>query len=185
MSRPAKKSPAKKLSAKETYPQALYPYWRYEYAKKILKKGTSADPFFNVEKFDDKEHLIVARGAWSCMLLNASPYAPGHMLVVPYRQVSQLEDLTPEESEELMDLVVAGKLLLQKELKADGINIGINQGNMDVSGGSVPSHLHWQIVPRWKADNNFMPVIAGTRLLITSQENVWKILSKAYKKLKA
>lgn len=161
--------------------KALRPYWRYEYARIAL--GAHGDPFKNLQRADEKKRMIVARGAFGCLLLNKFPYAPGHLLALPYRAVAGLEDLMDDEREELMDLVVTGKLLLQKVLKVDAVNIGLNQGDGKVSGGSVPTHLHWHIVPRWCGDNSFLPVIADTRILTRSQESVWKALCRALKKI--
>ncbi len=157
---------------------AIHPYWRYEYAAKFNAGKAEKDPFANIKAADPKKRWIVAKGKVSCLMLNAFPYAPGHMMALPYRAVANLEDLTDEEAAELHDFIVIAKLLLQKVLKIDGLNVGLNQGR--VSGGSVPTHLHWQIVPRWMGDHNFMPVIGSTRLLTVSQQAVWKALKKAY-----
>ena len=178
MPRSKKKAP----SASPSYPRLLYPYWRYRYTKKVLENKSPHDPFLDLKKSNDKKRLIVVRGAWGCLFLNTSPYAPGHLLAAPYRAVGEIESLTDDEREELMDLVIVGKILLKKVLNADGFNIGLNQGEGHVSGGSVPTHLHWHIVPRWRGDSNFMPVVGGTRLLILSQQAVWRALVKAYQK---
>lgn len=159
--------------------KALHPYWRYEYAKVGMpQKG---DPFLNLKKQDAKKSLIVIRSKYGALLLNKFPYTAGHLLVVPYRAVEALEELRQEEHLDLLNLIVKAKLLLQQVLKTHGINIGINQGEGAVSGGSVPGHLHWHIVPRWRGDHSFFPVLSGHRVLITSQKNVWKALCKEYR----
>ena len=163
-------------------PGALRPYWRYEYAK--VAGPHRGDPFKGLKKADPKKALIVIKGKLGALVLNKFPYTAGHLLAVAYRAVGALEDLTGEERDELMDLVITGKLLLKKVLKTHGTNIGINQGEGQVSGGSVPNHLHWHIIPRWRGDNSFFPVMTGSRILITSQENVWKALRKEYSRVK-
>ena len=160
--------------------KALHPYWRYRYAS--IANGNHGDVFVGLKNGSTREKLIVKKGRYSCLLLNKFPYAPGHLLAVPYRRVSRLEKLTDEETLELQYLVVYGKLLLEKVLKSDGVNIGLNQGR--VSGGSVPQHLHWHIVPRWNGDHSFMPITGGTRILPRSQQNLWKALMKASKAVK-
>lgn len=160
--------------------ESLKPYWRFSYIA-IAQKGkkTNADPFFNLKTVSDKEGLVVVRGQTGCLVLNKYPYAAGHLMALPYRAVAQLEDLTDEETLELQTLIVTGKLLLKKVLNPDGFNVGLNQGK--IAGGSVPMHLHWHIVPRWVGDVSFFPIInGGTRIMIRSQESVWKALREAY-----
>jgi len=161
--------------------EALYPYWRYEYeAVAGDRKKAGDNPFANLQKKEARDVKIIAKGATACLILNKYPYAPGHMLALPYRAVAKLEDLTDAETLELQHWVVVGKLLLEKVLKVDGANVGLNQGK--IAGGSVPTHLHWHIVPRWEGDHNFMPIIGGTRVLPASQERLRKAFVAAYKK---
>lgn len=167
-----------KKPVSETFPHTLKAYWRYEYA--AAYKGHVGNPFADLKKANPRKRFIVVKGVTACLLLNPFPYSSGHLMAVPYRQVALLEDLTDEETLELQHLIVTGKLLLQKVLKADGVNIGLNQGQ--IAGGSVPMHLHWHIVPRWQGDHNFMPVIGRTRILVQSLQGVWKALCAAYKK---
>lgn len=180
---PAKKKPAKS-PAYETFPTTLKPYWRYEYNNVIRETGgTIGSPFLGLKEAtsarEQKKRRIVVRGTHACLILNIFPYSSGHMLAIPYRQVALIEDLTDEETLELQHLIATAKLLLQKVLKAEAFNIGLNQG--EIAGGSVPTHLHWHIVPRWQGDHNFMPVIGRTRLLGRSLDMVWEALTKAYK----
>jgi ATP adenylyltransferase len=156
---------------------ALHPYWRFEYAKQTKEKKQS-DPFSGLKNMNEKERLIVLKGKLSALVLNKFPYTAGHLLAIPYRAVRGVEDLTKAETAELMEMVVKATLLLKKVLKTDGVNIGLHQGKDGISGGSVPKHLHWHIVPRWQGDHNFLPIISGVRIMITSQENIWKALRK-------
>ena len=126
---------------------------------------------------DDRSALIVHRSALSYLLLNRFPYNPGHLLAVPFREVTELDQLTPAERADLFEEIVVGQRLLAVALKPEGFNIGFNLGAA-VAGGSIP-HLHGHIVPRWNGDNNFMPVLGQTRILPQSLDATWEKLHAA------
>jgi len=126
---------------------------------------------------DDRAALIVYRGALGYLVLNRFPYNPGHLLVVPYRQVADISDLEIEERNELFALVVKAKEALQKAMNPDGYNIGFNLGA--ASGAGIPTHLHMHIVPRWRGDNNFLSVISDTRGLSEALDKTWEKLAEA------
>ena len=130
---------------------------------------------------DDRAALIIHRSSHAYLLLNRFPYNPGHLLAVPYREVNGLEDLTSAERADLMEEIVVGRQLLQAAVKPNGFNVGFNLGS--AAGGSI-AHLHGHIVPRWNGDNNFMPVLAQTRVLPESLERAWEKLSAAAAKLR-
>lgn len=111
----------------------------------------------------DEEAHIVRRGTCCFVILNAYPYASGHMLVLPYREVAHLEDLSAEESIELWSLVTQGVQVLKRAYQPQGVNVGINLG--PPAGGSISEHLHVHVVPRWVGDANFMTAVANTRTL--------------------
>ncbi len=123
---------------------------------------------------DDRAALIVHRSPLSYLMLNRFPYNPGHLLAIPFREVSDVEELSPEESADLMTEIILAKRLLRLALRPDGFNVGFNLGEA-VSGGSIP-HLHGHIVPRWDGDTNFMPVIGKTRVLPQALEATWQKL---------
>ena len=112
---------------------------------------------------DDRRALILHRGRRAFLILNAFPYASGHLMSVVTRHVGGLEEATPDELSESMQLVQAAVRALQTAYKPDGFNVGLNQGR--VAGAGVLGHLHVHVVPRWNGDANFMPVIADTRVL--------------------
>jgi ATP adenylyltransferase len=124
---------------------------------------------------NDREALIVHRAGSCYLVLNRFPYNPGHLLAVPFREVKELDELSPAERADLMEEIVFGKKVLAAAIKPDGYNVGFNLG-FD-SGGSI-AHLHGHIVPRWKGDNNFMPVIGQTRILPQSLETMWSRLTE-------
>lgn len=123
---------------------------------------------------DDRAALIVHRTRLAYLVLNRFPYNPGHLLAVPFREVTELEQLTPAEASAVMAEIVFAKRLLSAALKPDGVNVGFNLGS--AAGGSIP-HLHAHIVPRWNGDTNFMPVVGHTRTLPQSLEATWDRLA--------
>ncbi len=154
----------------------LHAYWRMEYVTQD-KSAAERRPFVDLPKMDDdKANLIVSREECSFILMNRYPYNPGHLLILPYREVADLEDLSQKELLCLANTTVKGKRLLQKALKPNGFNIGINLG--EAAGAGVPKHLHQHIVPRWNGDTNFMPVLGETRVLPQSLEAMWKHLAQ-------
>lgn len=156
--------------------QQLHPYWRMQYIE-VPRLPTVEKPFTALPALgDDRTALIVYRSQLSYLILNRYPYNPGHLLAVPFREVSEIENLTEEESTDLIKLMIFGKKILRLAMKPDGFNMGFNLGHA-VSGGSI-AHLHGHIVPRWQGDTNFMPVIGETRILPQALETTWEKLVK-------
>ena len=112
---------------------------------------------------EDAQTNIVHRGARCFAILNAFPYSTGHVLVLPYREVADLEDLEPDEAAELWGTVTDAVVAIKQAYAPQGLNIGINLGKP--AGGSISEHLHVHVVPRWTGDSNFMTAIANTRTL--------------------
>lgn len=111
----------------------------------------------------DDETYIVHRGRETFAILNAFPYAVGHVLVLPYREVSEIEELSGSETAELWSTVTDVVRALKVAYRPEGLNIGVNLGKP--AGGSVSQHLHVHVLPRWTGDVNFMAVVANTRTL--------------------
>jgi ATP adenylyltransferase len=111
---------------------------------------------------DDETH-IVHRGEHSFVILNAYPYSPGHVLVLPYREVAELELLTTAEEVELWGNVRDSVAAIKRAYSPQGLNVGINLGAP--AGGSVSQHLHVHVLPRWTGDTNFTVVTANTKVL--------------------
>src|SRR5262249_14431160 len=112
---------------------------------------------------DDETNLVIARDRTCFALLNAYPYTGGHLMVVPYKQASDLNGLTEAEMTDLMKLTRRWQQALASEMHPDGFNIGINLGK--AAGAGILEHLHIHVVPRWVGDTNFMPVIAGATVV--------------------
>ena len=154
--------------------ERLHAYWRMPY---ILapKNPDEKNPFTKIHQTDnDKKEYVLYRGQWNYILMNRYPYNAGHLLVLPFREVAELDKMEKEERHELMDLIVKAQKILARALSPTGFNIGFNFGNS--AGAGIPSHLHCHVVPRWEGDTNFMPVIGNTRVLPDSMDAMWERL---------
>ncbi|MDP4609921.1 MAG: HIT domain-containing protein [Opitutales bacterium] len=157
--------------------QRLHAYWRMPYILAPKNPDEGGNPFTRITQTgDDKKEYILYRGKWNYIVLNRFPYNAGHLLVLPFREVPTLEELTTEERHELMDLIVKAQEILTKALRPDGFNTGFNFGN--AAGAGIPCHLHCHVVPRWDGDTNFMPVIGNTRVLPDSMDAMWERLNE-------
>jgi ATP adenylyltransferase len=123
---------------------------------------------------DDREVLVVLRGLHSFLILNAYPYAPGHLMAVLNRHVAQLDGARPEELADAMTMVQRGVAALTAEYRAEGFNVGLNQGR--VAGAGIEDHLHVHVVPRWGGDHNFATVLGETRVIPEALETTWQRL---------
>jgi ATP adenylyltransferase len=112
---------------------------------------------------DDRQALVLLRQGRAFLILNAFPYASGHLMAAPVRHVGSLEEATPEELSDTMGLVQRAVRALQAAYGPEGFNVGLNQGR--VAGAGVPGHLHVHVVPRWHGDTNFMPVLGQTKVI--------------------
>ncbi|MFN0144712.1 MAG: HIT family protein [Mycobacterium sp.] len=120
-------------------------------------------PFTDIPNLSDEDGLVVARGDLVYAVLNLYPYNPGHLMVVPYRRVSELEDLTDAETAEMMKFVQQAIRVMKSVSRPDGFNVGLNLGRS--AGGSLAEHLHMHVVPRWSGDANFITVVGETKVV--------------------
>lgn len=141
--------------------ERIWAPWRMEFIRQAKVVGCI---FCQHSKdVDDREALILQRGAHAFTMLNKYPYNSGHLMVIPYRHTDQLEDLKAATAEEIFAVSGRWTDILQQRFKAEGFNLGANLGR--VAGAGVLGHFHFHIVPRWNGDTNFMPVLADTRVL--------------------
>jgi ATP adenylyltransferase len=124
---------------------------------------TQQCPFCRIPAGDDEQGLVVARGTACFALLNLYPYNGGHLMVLPYRHVSDYTDLTEAETHELAAMTQTAMRVLRQVYAPAGFNLGMNQG--DVAGAGIAAHLHQHVVPRWLGDANFLPVVGRTKAL--------------------
>jgi ATP adenylyltransferase len=126
-----------------------------------------------------EDNLVVWRGETAFVVLNAYPYASGHVLVMPLRHVGDLGELTAGESAELWSATQDAVAAIQRAYDPDGLNLGANLGR--AAGAGLPAHVHLHVVPRWSGDTNFMTSIGGARVLPETLQVAWKKLSGAWR----
>ncbi len=169
--------------------EQLWATWRSNYVRGVSDSRTTApegeapDGRSLFERIlqsgaSDEEALILHRGSRCFVMLNRFPYTSGHLMVLPNRAVQHLEDLTGEEQSELWTLVREGVVALKSTLRCQGVNVGVNLG--EVAGGSQSDHLHVHAVPRWNGDTNFMSAVADTRVLSVGLQDTWAMLREAW-----
>jgi ATP adenylyltransferase len=146
-------------------PEILWAPWRLVYVQGTgPADGSSGDIFLDLPaENDDRKNLILFRGSTCFVLMNAFPYTSGHLLIAPYRQVSDIVLMSDAELLEVNKLVASSLGWIRKVYRPDGFNIGVNLGH--AAGAGIPSHLHWHVVPRWSGDTNFMSVLGDTRVI--------------------
>ena len=154
--------------------ESLWAPWRVEYFSLDKSRDFLTEA---AQTSDDAAHLVVARRKATFLIMNRFPYSVGHMMAVPYRKAAALSELNAEEKLELWELAELAQELLRKTVRAEGFNIGLNLGKC--AGAGVADHLHLHIVPRWEGDNNFMPVLAGVRVLPQALEELYGKLVEA------
>jgi ATP adenylyltransferase len=145
--------------------QRLWTPWREAYVRDPDAVGPGC-PFCQLPgrgPEHDHESLIVYRAPSVFVILNAYPYNPGHLLVVPFRHTDDFGALTPDELHEMAELTQRAVKVLRDTSGAHAFNIGLNLGG--IAGAGIADHVHQHVVPRWGGDTNFMPVISRTRVL--------------------
>ena len=163
----------------------LWAPWRMKY----IEKGKDNSPKDSTEskecvfcrilkEKDCVENLILKRSEYCYIVLNKYPYSNGHLMVVPFRHIRDLEDLDSKEYNEIFSFVQLSVSVLKKSFSADGFNIGFNVGQ--TAGAGIAQHLHMHVVPRWNGDHNLMSVIAETRILPESLETSYSTLSEYF-----
>ncbi len=135
-------------------------------------------PFCTAPTRTDSDGLIVHRGDTCFVVLNLYPYNPGHLLVCPYRHVADYTDLTTAETDEVATLTQRAMTVLRAVSRPAGFNLGMNQG--EIAGAGIAGHLHQHVVPRWRGDANFLPVVGRTKALPKLLDEVRRELAEAW-----
>ncbi|HYU47971.1 MAG TPA: HIT domain-containing protein [Terriglobales bacterium] len=133
--------------------------------------------FCNAPKESDQKALIVHRGIQCYVILNTYPYTNGHLMIVPYAHLDELQKLSADTAQEMMSLSQRLEGVLRSLYRPDGINLGMNLGK--AAGAGVDGHIHMHILPRWVADANFVSVIGETRVLPEALEVTWERIRQA------
>jgi len=147
----------------------LWAPWRAQYIRDS-SDATETDPACflcrGLAGDDDRANLLVWRRTNSIVVLNRYPYNNGHLLVAPRVHRGTLGELTGAELTEPIETLQRVVSILDRMLRPQGYNIGLNQGK--AAGAGLPGHLHWHVVPRWDGDTNFMPVLGQTKVIVES-----------------
>lgn len=157
--------------------ELLWAPWRINFVKKTKNKGCF---ICDVSK-KKKTEFLIWKGKYSIIIMNIYPYNNGHLMVAPVKHKKDFSNISNDEALEMFAAVKRAVDVLKKVLKPDGFNIGINLGRC--AGAGLPGHMHIHIVPRWNGDTNFMPVLASTKIIPQSLEQLSKILKKEFSKI--
>jgi ATP adenylyltransferase len=162
----------------------LWAPWRYEYLRNV-----HSDPqacifcFGRLSDAERRELFVLFENRDVIVMLNKYPYNNGHVMVAPRRHIASPELLTREERGLIADAVAASIKRVRETLHPLALNVGANLGG--AAGAGFADHMHWHVVPRWAGDNNFMPVLASTRVLSQSLEDSYEQLRPIFKNLGA
>lgn len=151
--------------------------WRKTYLRPSSVKRSGCLFCSLIKDKKDKRNLVLFRAAHHAVILNRYPYNNGHLMIVPKRHMGCLSQLNAKEKAEFFEVLEKTRRALLKAMRPQGFNLGMNI--TDVAGAGIPDHLHWHIVPRWKGDANFMPVVAGTKVISESLESAYDVLRSA------
>lgn len=164
----------------------LYAPWRTHYTKKATENknsGSEKECIFcqHFSQDNDEEHYILKRFKHHAVLLNCYPYNAGHLLIIPFAHYAQLDALSQKAQHELIELISATSRIVQEQLNAPGVNIGINIGK--AAGASIPAHIHWHVLPRWADDTNFLPALGHTKTISYDLDEIYRKLKPAVEKI--
>jgi len=168
----------------ETGLEQLWAGWRRDYvvtATESIRRGPGDDCVFcriAASGPPSVDNLIVWRSELTYAVLNAYPYASGHLLVMPVRHVGELGALSESESADLWDGVRRAVAAIVAAYDPDGVNMGANLGH--AAGAGIPDHLHMHVLPRWSGDTNFMTTVAGVRVMPESLAVGWERLHTSW-----
>jgi ATP adenylyltransferase len=156
----------------------LWTPWRYAYV--TTSDRATECIFCGKQQAADRDAFIIHRGQSCYIVLNIFPYTSGHVMIVPYAHIDQLQKLPPEGAMEMMALLQKLERTLRDTYHPDGINLGMNLGK--AAGAGVAQHIHMHVLPRWVADASFITTIGETRVLPESLEQTWERLRVAFQR---
>ncbi len=160
--------------------QPLWAPWRMEYIRSEKPQGCIFCGFMAAPPADDRQNLVVHRSAHAFTCLNRFPSNSGHLMVIPRQHGAELDALGAEAWADLQAELRRAARVVRAAYRPEGLNVGMNLGQ--IAGAGILDHLHWHLVPRWAGDNNFMPVLADTRVIVQSLDEAWARLSAGFEK---
>jgi ATP adenylyltransferase len=125
------------------------------------------------------ESLVLYRGRRAMVIMNKYPYNNGHLLILPLRHCGELGKLRENEYRDVTELTRISVKILEKVIKPAGFNIGLNLGS--AAGAGLPEHLHYHVIPRWRGDTNFFPLVAETKVVVETLEQTFGRLLPYFK----
>ena len=157
----------------------IFTPWRYAYITNAAKTdGKSGECIFcELPKLRDLDAKIVYRGKHCFIILNSFPYTSGHVMVVPFAHLDELQKLPEAAANEMMALSQKMEGVLRRVYSPDGVNLGMNVGR--AAGAGVAGHIHMHVLPRWVGDTNFMTVTGESRVLPEGLEETWSRVKAA------
>ena len=139
----------------------LWATWRIDYIRSPKDDGCVFCS--KIDSENDQKNLVLFKGRSSFVLMNLYPYSNGHLMIAPYQHTSDPSKLSKKTNMEIIEMANKSMEILRMVMKAEGFNFGANIG--EGSGASIPKHLHFHVVPRWKSDTSFMPVVGSTKVV--------------------
>lgn len=154
----------------------LWSPWRAKYVASGIDSQSPSCVFCRLaeDSKNDESNLVIYRGIHNFVALNLYPYITGHLLIVPYQHLAELDSAAKEITDELMDLTKRSETALRKVYSPAGFNVGMNLGS--AAGAGIVDHFHLHILPRWSGDTNFMTTIAESRVIPESLETTYSKL---------
>ena len=158
----------------------LWAPWRMQYVR-APKKNTEETFLKKLEDGNDEENLVLFRGEHSFVCMNLYPYNNGHIMILPNNIVEKPEELDDVTQFEIMKIASLSMKIIREKMNAEGFNFGANIGAS--AGAGIAEHLHFHIVPRWKGDTNFMPIIGNTKVHVQGLNDTYVILRPLFKNM--
>jgi ATP adenylyltransferase len=154
----------------------LWSPWRAKYIASGVDSQAKTCVFCRIagDPASDTANFVLYRGTNAFVVLNLYPYITGHVLVIPYQHIGDLDSTPKEITDELMDLIKRSQTSLRQVYSPQGFNIGMNLGA--AAGAGIVDHIHWHVLPRWSGDTNFMTTVAGTRVIPEDLETTYSKL---------
>lgn len=152
--------------------------WRGKYIKGQTEDEPGCPLCVAYQAGDDARKLVLLRGEFCYVLMNLYPYNPGHLMVTPYAHTADFANLPAPAATELIQLGQRCTTVLQQAMRPHGFNLGMNLGRG--AGAGIDEHLHLHVVPRWNGDTNFMPLIAGVKLIPEAIDDTYAALKPLF-----
>jgi ATP adenylyltransferase len=165
--------------------ERLFSPWRSKYIASFKKeKPKAGESLFTriLREKKDERNLVLLRKKHCFVMMNLYPYNSGHLMIVPYTQTPNLNDLSKETYAEIMETTAQMINVLKAVMNPHGFNFGANIGR--VAGAGVDDHVHFHIVPRWNGDTNFMPTLGDVKVVSEDMNTSYKNIKAMIKKMK-